>query len=197
MLNHYCQCTHKTIVCDNFGCRCSVCGGMEDLKLNELKPTSYRKPQLWIDSDGVLADFNERWFRFYSQDAETLKDKMGKKELWKSVRNYDPYFFQNLKPISGAYELINTTAHLKPIILTGSPTEWGYIQKIRWFQFRYPELGVIVCKSKEKHLFCEPGDIIVDDRVKYKHLWEEAGGIWITHTDWRSSVEQLKELGVL
>lgn len=149
---------------------------------------------LFVDSDGVVADFNERWYQFYSQDAETLKEKRGKEQLWQSVKNYDPDFFFKLKPMSGAFELLESVRKWNPVILTGSPTEWGYRQKFDWFQKHFPWIPVIVCKSKEKHFFCQPGDILLDDRLKYAHLWEEVGGIFVHHTDWRSSLEKLEKL---
>ena len=34
----------------------------------------------------------------------------------------------------------------------------------------------------------QPGDILIDDWPKYKHLWEEAGGIFILHTSAAQSI---------
>jgi hypothetical protein len=42
-----------------------------------------------------------------------------------------------------------------------------------------------------------PGDILVDDYLKYRHLWEEAGGVFVHHTSARHTIRQLAELGLL
>ena len=41
------------------------------------------------------------------------------------------------------------------------------------------------------------GDVLIDDRAKYRHLWEEAGGIFIHHTSASSSIEALRQLEIL
>jgi len=40
----------------------------------------------------------------------------------------------------------------------------------------------------------KPGDIIIDDYLKYRHLWVEAGGIFIHHI---SAVESLAALRMI
>ncbi len=40
-----------------------------------------------------------------------------------------------------------------------------------------------------------PGDVLVDDFLKYKHLWEEAGGVFIHHISAAESVRRMAELG--
>jgi hypothetical protein len=45
---------------------------------------------------------------------------------------------------------------------------------------------------KREH--CHPGDVLVDDRVKHRHLWIEAGGVFIVHRNARSSIEKLRAL---
>jgi hypothetical protein len=40
-----------------------------------------------------------------------------------------------------------------------------------------------------------PGDILVDDYLKYRHLWEEAGGVFIHHTSASNTLRQLAALG--
>lgn len=186
-----CNCIDPLIRCDDRGCLCDYCGGLEPIYVTK----SSTDRTVWVDSDGVLADFNERWFQFFDEDAEKMRERMTKKELWNFVKEIDFHFFERLKKLSGSNELIRGIERFgfSPIVLTGSPTYRGYPQKVRWFKEHFPDLPVIVCKSKEKHLFCKPGDILIDDRTKYKHLWEEAGGIFITYTDWRSALNELKQ----
>ena len=39
-----------------------------------------------------------------------------------------------------------------------------------------------------------PGDILIDDWEKHKDAWVNAGGIWITHTSAKDTIEQLHNL---
>jgi hypothetical protein len=56
---------------------------------------------------------------------------------------------------------------------------------------------MITCLSKEKCLhMMNPGDVLVDDYLRYRELWEKAGGIFIHHVSARESIRQLAALGL-
>lgn len=148
---------------------------------------------LFVDSDGVVADFEKHWFKLFTLDAETMRHQLGKEELWKLVRIKDPLFFQNLPVMPGAADLIASILGYDPVILTGSPTEWGYLQKINWYRKHFSRLRVIVCKARDKHLFCEKGDILIDDRTKYRQEWLDVGGIFIHHTSVKTTLLELSK----
>jgi hypothetical protein len=77
-------------------------------------------------------------------------------------------------------KLYNAIKHLRPIILTGTPNgDWSVVQKLRWRDKHYPGVPMITCKSKEKRNYCQPGDVLIDDLLKYRELWTEAGGHFI------------------
>ena len=84
-----------------------------------------------------------------------------------------------------------------------SPVEWGEInfdggdvyqrildakKKVRALKKHFNTERIITCKSKEKFHHCRPGDILIDDFLKYRHLWEGAGGIFIHHTNMDNSI---------
>jgi hypothetical protein len=46
----------------------------------------------------------------------------------------------------------------------------------------------------DKRNHCQSGDVLVDDTLKHRHLWEEAGGIFIHHKTARESIEQLRTI---
>ena len=39
--------------------------------------------------------------------------------------------------------------------------------------------------------------VLIDDRIKAKAPWEEAGGVFVHHTSTAESLRQLRELGLL
>ena len=97
-----------------------------------------------------------------------------------------------------ARELFEAVEHLGPVILTGLPLgDWAEPQKRAWGAKHFPHTSMICCLSKDKRNHMQSGDILVDDFLKYKHLWEEAGGIFVHHTSAKSSIEALKQLEIL
>jgi hypothetical protein len=51
---------------------------------------------------------------------------------------------------------------------------------------------LITSSAALKREHCHPGDALVDDREKYRALWEQAGGIFIHHRDAASSIRELR-----
>lgn len=158
------------------------------------RPTNFR---LYLDCDGVLADFNTGFEEKFETTAEEYEDTLGTKEFWKAIRQ-DLNFFGTLPLMEGAIELYVAVAQLRPIILTGCPFgNWAEHQKFGWRDKHFPGVPMVTCLSRNKRNFCQPGDILVDDITKYQHLWEEAGGTFILHTSAESTINQLKVLGVI
>lgn len=152
--------------------------------------------QLYLDMDGVLADFDRRALEILGMPSRDFEGRYGAKAFW-AVLQDSPDFYNSFQPMIDAPFLVDAVDHLNPIVLTGIPLgDWAPIQKRAWIEtyFGYP---VITCRAKEKSLHCKPGDIIVDDRSEYRHLWEAAGGTWVLHTSAYDSIQQLKQLGVI
>ena len=104
-------------------------------------------------------------------------------------------FFENLEPLPDAFELYEAVADKRPIILTGMPHgHWAGPQKRRWGAKYFPGVRMITTMAALKREHCHPGDVLVDDRQHYRHLWEAEGGIFVLHKDARSSIAELKRL---
>lgn len=43
----------------------------------------------------------------------------------------------------------------------------------------------------------KPGDVLVDDNLKYRELWETAGGVFIHHTSAEQTIAELVQIGML
>lgn len=154
--------------------------------------------RLYLDCDGVLADFDTHFEKNMGLKPQHYEDLHGAKRFWKAIREDFEYFFEELPLMHDAMELFGAVEHLRPIILTGCPKgTWSQLQKLRWADRMFTGTPMITCRSRHKNKYCKPGDILVDDLTKYKHLWEETGGVFVHHTDAKSSIEKLKELGVI
>lgn len=151
---------------------------------------------LFYDCDGVLADFDKRALELFGMPSQEFEDTYGAKEFWKRIR-LDDEFFYNLDLMPGALELWEFGKPYKPTILTGVPFgNWAPSQKVRWAA-RADRLNtdrIITCPSREKKNHGKPGDVLVDDLLKYKHLWVEMGGIFVHHTDVKKTIAELKEI---
>ena len=147
--------------------------------------------QLFLDCDGVLADFDKRAFEVLGMSSKEFEAKNGSKEFWKTIHN-TPNFFQDLDLMPDARLLMDKVQHLNPVILTGVPRGgWAEYQKLVWGEKHFPGVEMVVCSSVDKRDFACPGDIIIDDTNKYRHLWIEIGGVWITHTCAETSLKAL------
>ena len=141
---------------------------------------SYR---LFLDLDGVLADFDKGIYRITGQHPHQLK--IG--HLWKAAAKADG-FFTHLPWMPEGRVLWEATQTLNPTILTGLPLgNWAEPQKRAWCA---RELGshvpVLTCMARDKikHarqiLKKNETPVLVDDRPKHRALWEEQGGLFIT-----------------
>ena len=153
--------------------------------------------QLFLDCDGVLADFDTAAEQLFKQNSREAETALGTEAFWSLISGHDD-FFGSLSLLRDARQLYDAVAHLNPIILTGCPEGgWAEAQKIAWAQRHFPDVPMITCASKDKWRYLRnPGDVLVDDYVKYQYLWEEAGGIFVHHTSAEQSVERLAMLGL-
>lgn len=147
--------------------------------------------QLFVDMDGVLADFDTGYQNLFHERPCKEVDNVD----WQRVRAI-PGFYANLPPMPDFEELWAAVAPHNPIILTGLPSsvEEALENKRAWvLRHIGADQRIIGCKSKEKCLHGSPGDVLIDDWEKYMHLWRGMGGHWITHISARNSAQLLSE----
>lgn len=154
-------------------------------------------PQLFLDCDGVLADFDAYATELLGMPPRQFEARHGPKRFWSRIAAHEDFFFK-LPLMPGARELWDAVAHLHPIILTGLPRgDWAAPQKMRWAAEHFPQTRIITTMARAKRDHMEkPGDILVDDLLKYKDLWEEAVGVFVHHRNAKATLEALKSLGL-
>lgn len=148
--------------------------------------------QLFLDCDGVLADFDSHFKMLFGETPQAFEETHGAQVFWDTIRYGTEAFYRDLPLMSDARILMDSVSHFRPIILTGCPYGgWAETQKMEWAETHFPGVPLVACKSSKKALYCRPGDIIIDDRPHYKPFWEDALGTWIVHHSARESVEEL------
>ncbi|HEX4006823.1 MAG TPA: hypothetical protein VHX60_11650 [Acidobacteriaceae bacterium] len=159
--------------------------------------TDPNQPQLFLDCDGVLADFDSLAAQIFGMPPRAAEHKVGESNFWVEIQKH-PNFYRHLPLMPDARELFNAVAHLNPTILTGCPIGgWAEPQKKAWAAEHFPGTRIITCMSRNKRDHMQRGDILVDDYLVYRSRWEERGGVFIHHTSARSSIAALERLGIL
>lgn len=149
------------------------------------------KRQLYLDCDGVLADFDRGAEAILGMRPKAFQQRYNIGRMWAKLASA-PDFYGTLPLMPGAVELFDAVKHLDPVILTGLPRgNWAADQKVRWAAEHFPGTRIITCMAVNKRNHCVPGDVLVDDTLKHAHLWEEAGGIFIHHKSVEETLEAL------
>lgn len=149
--------------------------------------------QLFLDCDGVMADFDSYFETSFGHPSRNFEEKHGANKFWENLQNHDD-FYNRLPLMPDAMELFNAVKHLNPTILTGLPNgDWAEPQKRTWGARHFPQTTMICCLSKNKRDHMKPGDVLVDDWLRYRDLWVDAGGIFIHHTSAEKTLILLRE----
>jgi hypothetical protein len=150
--------------------------------------------QLFIDMDGVLADFDAHHEAHFGTKPCKKADDVN----WKAVRKITD-FYLGIPPMADLDALWARIERHKSIVLIGIPVSVPEAadSKRAWVRKHLGEhVEVRCCLSREKCLHAAPGDVLIDDWEKYKSLWIGAGGRWITHVSAADTARQLTELGL-
>ncbi|MCD9096147.1 5' nucleotidase, NT5C type [Luteimonas fraxinea] len=141
---------------------------------------------LYIDLDGVMADFDGAFPAIFGLDHRSLADE----EMWTRINGHAS-FFRDLPPMQGAIEFFRSVEHLRPVILTACPkSNYAHVaaQNRAWVREHLSQTCLVlpVLGGRNKALFMrQPGDILIDDWAKNCEAWSEAGGFAIKHEgDW-------------
>jgi len=149
--------------------------------------------RLFLDADGVLADFDSGAERLLGMPIRQYEAKHGRNSFWKRLASAKN-FYGTLPEMSDARLLFDAVKHLKPTILTGLPLgKWAAPQKLEWAAEHFPGVPIITCMARDKHQHMKAGDVLVDDRENHRAAYEAAGVIFVHHRNAEDSLRQLAE----
>jgi len=151
-------------------------------------------PRLFLDCDGVLADFDLAARQLLGMTPKQYIATHGRGAFWSKLAKAKN-FYGSLPEMPDARRLFDTVKHLEPTILTGLPLgKWAAPQKIEWAAEHFPGVPIITCMAADKHKHMHPGDVLVDDREKHRAAYEAAGVVFIHHKNAEDSLRQLAKI---
>jgi len=150
--------------------------------------------QLFLDCDGVLADFDKGFEDLFGWKQDRTNPRVSQKDMWYKIRTTNK-FFENLDLLPDARELYEEVKHLRPIILTGCPFgDWAPVHKMKWRDKHFPGVPMITCMAKDKVDYAQVNDVLIDDYSKHRETWQNGGGIFIHHKNTKDSLQQLSNI---
>jgi 5'(3')-deoxyribonucleotidase len=148
-------------------------------------------PRLFLDADGVLADFDLGARQLLGASPKQFIARHGRGAFWKRLAKA-PDFYARLPEMPDARQLFDAVKHLEPTILTGLPLgSWAAPQKVEWAAEHFPGVPIITCMARDKHKHMHSGDVLVDDREKHRADYEAAGVVFVHHKNAEDSLRQL------
>ena len=151
-------------------------------------------PRLFLDADGVLADFDRGARDLLGASPRDFIAEHGRGQFWKRLAKA-PNFFGTLPEMADARVLFDAVKHLKPTILTGLPEgSWSAPQKVEWAAEHFPGVPIVTCLARDKHKHMHPGDVLVDDREKHRDAYEAHGVVFIHHRNAADSLRRLAKI---
>jgi 5'(3')-deoxyribonucleotidase len=149
------------------------------------------KPIIYLDMDGVLADWEQQAYEFFGAEWRTELDK----PQWGRFQDYPDYFL-TLKPMEGAKELYNACCEVAGCksqvqLLTALPNRVKFDDaardKIMWAK-RHIDQNIRVVfgpYAQDKQYHYRTNDILIDDMALNIEQWP---GFGIQHTSAETSI---------
>ena len=152
--------------------------------------------------DDVCADWMGEAARYLQRNMWEVGHRIPDQE-WNKLKLHHR-FYKDLPLLPGAHNLVSWARqfakerNMHPGFLTAIPHDndmpWSIHDKVVWAQTHFPDIPVFFGPySSDKHLHCQPGDILIDDRSSNCAEWRRAGGIAHQYTTWQKCETWIKE----
>jgi len=166
------------------------------MKISELlmEETANKRPHLYLDMDGVQADFFDAWANL--EGVKSYKEISNPEEAIVRLARSGPEkvyeFFKDLEPLQGGLKIIRWLhQHHIPFTVLSAPLRFEGKASIKgkkeWLDKYNPGTSgnAIFTSAKYKYATDKDGNpnVLVDDYGKYLNAWRDHGGIAIKHED--------------
>lgn len=163
-------------------------------------------PHLYLDMDGVQADFFSKWAQF--EKVSNYKDIANPEQAIVRLAQSGPknvyYFFRDLDPLPGGQVIIHWLHQNKiPFTVLSAPLRMEGQASIKgkreWLDHYNPGTSTNAIFTSAKYKYAVTNgypNILVDDFGKYLDAWSKAGGIAVKHSDatTNQTIQQLEKI---
>jgi len=146
---------------------------------------------IFVDLDGVLADFHTDMARLWDVDAATLDQaasaELGewglgvpKDDFWPRIQAEGAAFWRNLGKLPWTDRLwaaCQAACERVIVLTTPGPFPESAAGKYAWVREQLGTTKMLIGSPKD--VCSGPGHILIDDRVGYTRQWEAAGGVMV------------------
>ena len=160
---------------------------MLEAKVGELSKAS----EIYVDMDGVLADFFGEWAKVMKVDHYSKIDNVDINDALQKIRDTDDFWLnlpllpqakqllELIKKIKGSYSICSSPLADDP---RSEPHKREWIKKNLSF---FPPKNIIITSNKPKYATQSDGtpNILIDDFGKNVNAWEAAGGEGFKYKD--------------
>lgn len=163
---------------------------------------------IYLDMDGVLADFNSEMIKTVGHTFEHYPDS---KTAWAAYHAADPSgrIYARLRPMEDSWLLVQRVQEFAfhndyaVEVLTAVPlfnrVPNAKQDKKSWLRQHFPSLEPVMNigpYARHKKYHCRPGDILIDDKSINCVQWMEMNGEAILHRNAEDSIACLKTLKI-
>ena len=161
---------------------------------------------IYLDMDGVVANFNKRFKDLSGLLPDQFIEKNGKNAFWDLIDvKHKVAFWRGIEIMPGAEKLVNFISQYPYEMLTAPSTKkQSVIGKSLWIRDKvgtlYPSQPKVTYRSaKEKHNVkpeLTKFDILIDDKKSTIDRWDAKGGTAIFYQNADQVINDLKKLGL-
>lgn len=157
--------------------------------------------KIYVDLDGVLADFDTGFKLACGQSLEEVGDA----NIWNVLRPHADGFYAGLPLMPDAKLLwhhLHKSNFVDIQILSAIPRRAQFPTAERdkriWVAKHFgPDVRVNMGPfAVDKQNWCRPGDILIDDSEKNIPQWRSKGGVGILHTSGVTTIQELMTMNL-
>ena len=164
------------------------------MKLRELITPSY---EIFCDLDGVLVNFDARFYEFAGEDCDSYEKTNGTKAFWKVIDDVGIKYWSEMNWMPEGKKLWNYISKYNPKLLSApSRNQNSRIGKKKWTQLNLPETKLILAERENKQNYSGYNKILIDDNKTTINEWRANGGIGILFLSTTQTINELKVLGL-
>ena len=148
--------------------------------------------QLYLDCDGVLADFDKGATAVLGLPPKAFEKRHGLGRFWAKLARAPDFYF-GLPLLPDAMRLFEAVRHLDPIILTGLPMgNWAADQKVRWAAHHFPGTASSPPWRATSATTARPATCWSTTCSATPICGRRCGGIFVHHKNVDETLERLK-----